>query len=66
MFGSSTLNVNMSVSDILAIISTTTQNTYAYLNGILPTLMVFGVVIGMLFFGIRWLWALIRGHGHRP
>lgn len=55
----------MTVNDILAIVATTTSNLFAYLNGVLPTLMVFGVIIGILFFAIRWLWSAIRGHGHR-
>lgn len=54
----------MSVFDIQQIVATTTSNTFAYLNGVLPQLLVFGVVIGMLFMAIRWLWSAIRGHGH--
>lgn len=54
----------MSVQNILDIIATTTSNLFSYLNGVLPTLMVFGVVIGVLFMGIRWLWSAISGHGH--
>lgn len=56
----------MSIADINALVATTTTNTYSYLNGILPQLLVFAVVIGMVFFAIRWVWSLIRGHGHRP
>lgn len=56
----------MTVSDILAIVATTTSNLFAYLNGVLPTLMVFAVVIGILFLAVHWVKSIIRGHGTRP
>lgn len=56
----------LSINDINALVATTTSNTFTYLNGVLPTLLVFGVIIGILFMSLRWLWSAIRGHGHRP
>jgi uncharacterized membrane protein len=54
----------MTTDQINAIVATTTSNTFSYLNAVLPPLLVFGVVIGVLFMAIRWLWSAIRGHGH--
>jgi len=56
----------MQVSDVLTIVSTTTNAIYGYLNGLLPTLLVFGVIIGALFFAIRWIMSAFRGHGTKP
>lgn len=51
---------------ITALIATTTTNTFSYLRDVLPTVLVFGVIIGVLFMAIRWVWSAIRGHGTRP
>lgn len=56
----------MTVADIQSIVSTTTETLYSYLNGVLPQLLIFGVVIGALFFAVRWVLSAIRGHGTRP
>jgi len=56
---------SMAVADILVILATTTNRIYGYLNGLLPTLLVFGVVIGALFMAIRWILSAFRGHGTR-
>lgn len=61
-FASSTMNV----SDILTIVATTTNSIYGYLNGLLPTLLIFGVVIGALFMAVRWIMSAFRGHGTKP
>lgn len=56
----------LSQADISAIVATTTSNYFSYISGILPELMVFAVIVGVLFFVIRWVWSAIRGHGFRP
>jgi len=54
---------SMSVTDITTLVGTTTGSIYRYLNGLLPTLLIFGVIIGALFFAIRWIMSAFRGHG---
>jgi len=54
----------MSTSVINDLVATTTAATYTYLEAVLPSLLVFGVIIGILFMAIRWVWSLTRGHGH--
>lgn len=55
----------MTTAQIQAIVATTTQNTYAYLDAILPYLLVFAVIVGVLFMAIRWVKSTIGGHGQR-
>lgn len=55
----------MSVTQINDLVATSTANTYSYLNGVLPALLVFAVVIGVLFMAIRWVKSIVTGHGNR-
>ncbi len=47
------------------IVASSTLSYYEYIADILPTLLVFAVIVGVLFFAIRWVWSAIRGHGFR-
>ncbi len=52
-------------TDINDLVATTTTNYFAFIQDVLPTLLVFAVIVGVLFFAIRWVWSAIRGHGFR-
>jgi len=55
----------MTTQQINDIVATTTANTFSYLNAVLPTLLVFAVVFGVLWLAVRWVKSIAGGHGQR-